>query len=210
MNKDNFRSMSLIVTAFLYFYGIAFPSSATFAATDLPEFYGIYLRSPKLIELNEVPVTTRFGLFVSGSNRGMAVDGFEGEPSNIIKERKPEIIVFMKNVQLPDIHLVKLSYTESLKAYQFNVLNTNKAFFRNVYGKNYYAPVEVNLWRSEVEIPLRAAPVAGQQEMYRLVPKDSLEPGRYGFYFGSSVHGPRIVFTASKGRDTSAYWFSVK
>lgn len=178
------------------------------AEAALPEFYGVYLLIPALTELEAVPVATRAGLTIG--DIATAVDGFEGDPSLAIKHPRPEIIVFLEDVRVADIHLAKLSFTTELQAYQFNTTGTPARFFENVYGTGYYDTVGIFLWQPAVELSLRAAPVAGHPEMLRLVPPESLEPGRYGVYVGNSVHGPNTVFTARFGRQSSAYWFALE
>ncbi len=179
------------------------------AGTTLPEYYGVYVRAGKLIELKPVPVTTRFGLIVGGSDRGMAVDGFEGDPRVTLETARPEIIVYLRGISLDSIHLVKLDYTSKLQAYQFNINGTNQRFFRSIYNKGYRDTISVELWQPSREIALRVAPINARQEMYRLVPSEALSAGRYAVYFGKSLHGPKSVFTASVGRQTSAYYFYI-
>jgi len=42
-----------------------------------------------------------------------------------------------------------------------------------------------------------------------LFPTSALAPGRYTLFFGSDLHASDIVFTASPGRQASAFYFSV-
>lgn len=181
------------------------------AGAMLPEFHGIYISGGKLTALQLVPVTTRFGLMVGGqSNRGMAVDGFAGSPPQVTMESNPTFIVYMQGVDISKIRLSSLVCTDNLEAYQFNLLNTNPSFFHNVYQKNYHDTVKVDLWQAKGIIEFRVAPVSGKTDMYRLVPVSSLVPGKYALYFGDELHQHDIVFTASVGRQASAYYFEAR
>lgn len=175
----------------------------------LPTAYGIYaVDENQIYELKPAQVTTKMGLIVGGSSdRGMAVDGLSGEPS--LNFKKPNFIAYKQNVDVNTIHLSKLEYTSTMKAYEFNILNTNPNFFYNIYRRNYYDEIPVNLWRPRGDMRFRIEPIPSKPDMYRLIPELTLTPGRYALYFEKTIHQSDIVFTVSPGRQASAFYFGI-
>lgn len=96
-----------------------------------------------------------------------------------------------------------------MKAYEFNILNTNPNFFYNIYRRSYYDEIPVNLWRPRSDVRLRIEPIPSKPDMYRLIPESALTPGRYALYFEKTIHQSDIVFTASPGRQASAFYFKI-
>lgn len=186
-------------------------ATATAAAPQLPEYYGVYALTDTLIEIKAVPVITRVGLRAGGAaNHGLAMDGFQGDPPVKLKGSAPTFIVYLKNVEPSQIRLSTLVYRDSVQANELNIMNTAPQFFRNVYGISPYDRVKMNLWQAQTSIELRQAPVPNKPEMYKLVPAGPLPPGRYALYFGEAMHGRDVVFTASIGRHSSAYYFELE
>ena len=179
------------------------------SGSSIPQYFGVYVVSEnKLIELKTEDVTTVFGLIVGGnSDRGMAVDGMAGNPGTIISDQNPSFIVYQNGVDPRSLSLSPLQFTSQRTANQFNIINTDPRFFANVYQKDYNAPVAVNLWQPNGKIELRIA--ALPNNMFKFIPSGPLAPGKYAIYFDKSLHNMDIVFTASPGRKSSAYYFQV-
>lgn len=175
----------------------------------LPTAYGIYaVDGHRIYELRSTRVESKMGLVVGGrSNRGMAVDGVSGEPTIMLKSQMPSFIVYRRNVNVDYIYISKLTYIDSMRAYEFNILNTNPQFFRNVYGRDYNDRISIRLWRPEGNIQYRVEPISDRPEMYRLIPESALLPGKYVLYFDKTLHQSDIIFTTSPNRRAEAYYF---
>jgi hypothetical protein len=85
-------------------------------------------------------VANRFGLTVG--DLGQAVDGFDHSPSLSIKETNPAFLIYSQGVDVSEIRLSPLICVGSRSAYEFNIQNTDPAFFYNVYRRNYNDIVE--------------------------------------------------------------------
>jgi hypothetical protein len=176
---------------------------------SLPSSYGYYvLEHDRLDELVQVQVVTKFGLKLA--DRGFAVDGIS-DGSNMLKIESPTptIIVYQQNVPTGGLQLSALSFTGNLKAYQFNIINTAPQFFSNLYSKSPNETIPINLWRPSRRIMVRIEPVEGRTGMYKLVPSLPFEPGKYALYFPDSLHESDVVFSASDGREATAFAFEV-
>ena len=175
----------------------------------LPEYYGVYVTSRYgYVELKPMVVANRFGLTVG--DLGQAVDGFDRSPSLSIKETNPAFLIYSQGVDVSEIRLSPLICVGNRSAYEFNIQNTDPAFFYNVYRRNYNDIIEINLWQANGMIKLRVAPVSGKQDMYHLVPVSSLAPGRYALYMSTNLHQYNMIFSASLARQTSAFYFEVQ
>ena len=183
------------------------------AGPALPSSFGIYLSDGLTLKpLQASPVETRIGLVAGagiGGQNGFAVDGFVGDPNVAVSSVAPAVIAYGQNIDTGTMHLSKLTYVSAMQAYQFNMIGTQPAFFRNVYGKNYNDVVQVGLWRPQGEIALRVEPVAAKPGMYRLVPSSSLTPGRYAFYKTGAVHDERLIFASPPARQSDGFYFEV-
>lgn len=190
------------------------PTTSTESAKTplIPTAYGYYvIDENKLVELKLTSVITKIGIGPGGSkNAGIAMDGFEGEPSIRIKGRLPIFIVYQQNIDVGDFHLRDLVYVDTKQAHQFNKFGTNQAFFRNVYGVDYYDVIQINLWRPGKEVPLQVEPVEGKSGMYRLIPKSPLDSGKYTLYLGNDVNPAGTIFSAAPNRRTSAFYFKIE
>jgi len=182
---------------------------ATQPSSPLPSSYGYYLVDDKrLAELHEIEVVTKFGLTLA--DRGFAVDGLPEEVQPLrVASPTPTIIVFQQDVQTNALQLSALSLLRTLKAYQFNIINTAPQFFSNVYRKDPNETIPINLWRPDHHILVHVEPVEGKPGMYKLVPDSPLEAGKYALYLPDSLHDGDVVFSASTGREASAFAFEV-
>lgn len=180
-------------------------------ASILPRAYGFYLIDKgELIELAPKPVTTIVGLPLRVGNIGYALDGMAGEPYITINSNTPIIIVFQQNVDVNSLLLYEMVYVKTMEAQQFNIQNTEKRFFSNIYKKNYYDIVDINLWRPKNEISLKIEPVEGKFGMYKFIPKSSLIPGNYVLYFKGELHKDKTIFSSDFNRKASAFYFKIK
>jgi hypothetical protein len=189
-------------------------ASGIHSSSPLPTAYGFYVvDGQELRELELVNVTTRIGLIAGatiGGSAGYAVDGLAGDPPIVIHDLTPTILVYQQSFEMSTLHLSKLAYVSTMQAYQFNMLGTQPAFFRNVYGRGYYDTVQIDLWRPDEQVPIRIEPVEGRSGMYRLIPATALQPGRYSLYETGSVHGANIIFASLQGRSSQAFYFGVE
>lgn len=184
------------------------------SASPLPTAYGFYVAEAHgLQNLELASVTTRMGLVAAatiGGTNGYAVDGMEGNPPLTIRDSTATIIVFQQSIDISTLHLSELTYVSTMQAYQFNILGTEPAFFRNVYGRDYNDTVQVGLWRPTGQISIRIEPVGGQAGMYRLSPNTALNPGRYCLYETGAMHDANLIFAAPSGRSSQAFYFAVE
>ncbi|MFQ5964228.1 MAG: hypothetical protein ACE5KZ_08100 [Candidatus Scalinduaceae bacterium] len=178
---------------------------------SIPTAYGFYaVVDDRPEKLPSSPVVTTFGLVVGGnSDRGMAVDGMEGNPPVKLRTTSLNFILYQQGINVTSIRLGKLELMRELKAGQFNILGTKQQFFKNVYGRSPYDTIKINLWRPKTLMRLKVEPISSRPDMFRLTPETPLSPGRYAFYFGKSLREYDVVFTASPGRQAWAYYFEV-
>ncbi len=180
----------------------------------IPSAYGYYvIEDGKLLRIDPVPVTTIMGLQAGGpqtGNPGIAVDGFRDDPSIKLTSQTPTFFIYQQDINAADFHLYDLTYVETMQAYQFNMNKTNPAFFRNVYGRNYYDVLQIDLWRPHNNISVRIGPVDGKPGMYKFIPEQSLTPGKYALFSGDSVHPDNIIFATSPRRTSTAFYFEIQ
>ena len=178
-------------------------------SSPLPSSYGYYvLDNQKLSQLGQAQVVTKFGLTLA--DRGFAVDGISSQAlTPRVESLSPTIIVYQQNVSASALQLSALSFVRSMKAYQFNIINTAPQFFSNVYRKDPNETVPIDLWRPSRDVQMRIEPVEGKTGMYKLVPSAPLEVGKYALYYPDSLHANDIVFSASVGRQAVVVAFEV-
>ncbi|MBU4320927.1 MAG: hypothetical protein Q8N12_01040 [Thermodesulfovibrionales bacterium] len=180
----------------------------------IPSAYGYYvIDEDQLIDLKPTPVITKIGIRPGGprsENAGIAMDGFEGEPSISIKSKLPIFIVYQQNIDARGFRLSDLVYVGTKQAHQFNYFGTGQTFFRGVYFVDYYDTIQINLWRPRKEIRLRIEPVEGKLGMFRLIPESSLAPGKYTLYFKGAIHPDGTIFVAEHERQESAFYFKIE
>jgi hypothetical protein len=174
---------------------------------SLPTAYGYYILGDGLVELRSITVVTKFGLTLA--DRGFAVDGLPDQETLKITNRTPTVIVYQQNVNINSLRLSSMSFVKSLKAYQFNIINTAPQFFSGVYRKDPNEIIPINLWQPSRNMEMRVEPVAGKPDMYRLTPSMPLEAGRYALYLPDSLHDGDTVFSASQGREATAFEFEI-
>jgi hypothetical protein len=218
MNKTSFFSF-----VFISFFSLSLATENKFLtdhsgivfnvnqSNNLPKAYGFYLvDKEELLGLVPMPVKTIIGLPLRVGNIGYAVDGIAGEPSVTINSTLPVIIVYQQNVDVNNLVLCDMVYEKTMEAQQFNIQNTDKRFFSNVYARDYYDIVDINLWRPKNEISISIEPVEGKMGMYKFIPKSSLIPGNYVFFFKGEVHKDKTVFSSDLKRKASAFFFNIK
>jgi hypothetical protein len=183
------------------------------APGDLPSTYGYYLVTSGMVQgLLPSDVVTVIGIQPLGpgsGQSGFAVDGLAGEAPTVTANTTPEFIVYQQGFKTGDLHLSKLQHQESMKAYEFNMLGTNQAFFNGIYGRGYYDRVPVGLWRTTGDVHLRVQPVEGRLDMFRFLPERSLEPGNYALFLAGQLHDLGKIFGAAPGRKASAFYLAV-
>lgn len=180
---------------------------------DLPSSYGIYALSQNgAQELQSSPVSTVIGLKPGGlrsnTDRGMAMDGFSGEPQNIIADPSRGFVIYQQNVKPGDLSLSELAYVRSARASDFNILKTSLNF-REVYLANPSDNIQVGLWRPNGKVAFRVEPVEGRSGMFKLLPVKELKPGKYALFSGKELHNYDVVFTADTNRQATAIFFSI-
>jgi hypothetical protein len=156
-----------------------------------------------------VPVVTKIGLRTRVfSTGGVAVDGLTSDPPLNIEAAIPTLIVYQQFINIQDIHFSQLSFVESLQAYQFNMNNTDRQFFSNVYEQGYYDVIQIGLWMPEIDVSARIEPVEGRPGMFKIIPDAPLQPGKYAVYFGNAIHHKGIIFAAADNRRAEAFYFA--
>jgi hypothetical protein len=181
-------------------------------AVLLPSAFGYYvLDGTEMRNLSTVAVETKVGISVGGASGGdgFGVDGFSGDPSLSIRTPKPIFIAYQQNLDVNSLHLSGLVYVATMKAYQFNMLNTNPQFFGNIYGRDYNETIQVSLWRPRADIFFHVEPAEGKPGMFRLIPNSPLQPGRYALYSGDDIHRDGMIFGTRAGRRSQGFYFSV-
>ena len=179
------------------------------AGQPLPSAYGYYLYDQqKFVELAPVQVDTVFGLTLA--DRGFAVDGIRPSAQLLqVDSQSPTLILYQQNVVPSTLKLSALTLVSSMKAYEFNIINTAPAFFSSLYRKNPNDTIPVDLMRPSREIQIRIEPVDGKPGMYKLIPVAPLGVGKYALGSTDSLHPENIVFSASVGRKSAALAFEV-
>jgi hypothetical protein len=189
------------------------PAVAASSESALPSAFGFYIVDRGVLRgLELVNVTTRMGLIAGaaiGGTNGYAVDGLVGNPPISVHDRAPIIIAYGQNIDVNTLRLSELTYVSTMKAYQFNILGTQPAFFRNVYGRGYNDTVQVGLWRPDGQVSISVEPVDGKPGMYRLIPNSALGPGRYSLYEAGALHGANMIFASPSGRQSQAFYFGI-
>jgi len=186
------------------------PAPATVPqALSLPAAYGYYIQDGhKMSELSPIQVLTKFGLTMG--NRGYAVDGISDQtPLFRVDDHSPTIIVYQQNVQPSMLQLSTLAFVQSMKAGEFNISNANLQFFSRTFNKDPNETISLDLWRPNRNIQLSVEPIEGKMGMFKLVPTTQLEVGKYALYFTDSIHPNEFVFSASLGRQSTAFAFEV-
>jgi|GEM_PF-1863055 len=180
-------------------------------APRIPTAYGYYLSDGEaLIKLDPRPVIAKIGLPLRAGKSGYAMDGLAGEPSIEVSNKSSILIVYQQNLDVNALCLSELVFVKTKKAYQFNILKTDQRFFSDVYTRDYYDTVEVNLWQPAREIPLSIEPVEGRRGMFRFMPQSALAYGNYAFYHKGEMHEDGTVFSSEPQREASAFYFGIR
>ena len=183
------------------------------AGDVLPSSYGGYVfDGAKYQPLLTARINVVVGLSQKAAGTGIAVDGFDNELPQSPLSGLRGILIYQQNVDTAALHLSKLEFVGNLKAYEFNMMNTNPQFFRDVWGTDYNEVVSVKLWRPLAsDVAFRTEPVAGRNGMFWLSPERTLAPGRYAIYFGQAVHPSGIIYaTRLSAAVNTGYYFEIR
>jgi len=182
--------------------------TAPASAGQVPSTFGYFVvEGTALIHLPETEIVTKFGWTLG--DRGCAVDGLPAEPLVTITNDTPTIIVYQQNPAVDSLRLSSLSYVPSMKAVEFNILNTDLRVFESSYHKKPSDVIPIEMWRPSRSVEIRVKPVDAKPGMYKLIPAAPLEAGRYALYATGSLHQRDHVFTASPGRTGVALYFGI-
>jgi tetratricopeptide (TPR) repeat protein len=169
----------------------------------IPEFYGIYLvANGKLIELNKNHVNYAYA---QGDCwfRGYITGLKNLSPINIT-DNQLYIILFLENLDLSAIKLSKLQFVDKYPL-ECQVLGVGLESQKKM--------TLVNMWVIEKNIPYRIAPVEGKTGMYRIVPKEPLEAGKYaintGCFWNSTLSSSYDLSMVLAEKGTEAFDFSL-
>ena len=179
----------------------------------LPSSYGGYFfDGTQYRPLLAARINVVVGLSQKVAGTGIAVDGFDNELPQPPFSGLRDILIYQQNVDTAALRLSKLEFVGNLKAYEFNMMNTNPQFFRSVWGTNYNEVVSVKLWRPLAsDVAFRTEPVAERNGMFRLTPERPLAPGRYAIYFGQAVHPSGIIYaTRLSAAVNTGYYFEIR
>lgn len=179
---------------------------------SLPSAYGYYvLDAARWQNIEAVQVVEKVGQRLLGAGtQGIAVDGIAGEPSVNLTTPSPIFLVYQQTITTQDLHLSKLVYVDSMKAYEFNMMNTAPQFYAGLYGQDYNAVIQVGLWRVTADLAVRVEPVEGKAGMYKITPEPSLADGMYALYFGKALHPNDIIFATSNRKQSFVIYFQIR
>ena len=157
-----FPRIIIFLILFLVFLPYHVCAFKLFNQTPKPEYFGIYIvDKDNLIELEK----SKLG---ANANLLSALVGLEEPPELQIETDEFYLIYYSNDIPYSSVYLSKLEYKTS-------------AQIENFTGKQ---KVDMNMWVQEKKIPLKVAPIKGEEDMYRLVPNESLNNGVYAVHYG--------------------------
>lgn len=181
------------------------PALLSSLPSDLPTAYGLYAYDGN--GLTELSLSTVKATGISGAGRKYLIDGLAGEPPHNLSPDIQGFIIHEQWVIAGTIRLGRLDYVRSMKAHEFVADGTSPRFFPTIYGRNYDDVIPVDLWRPRTELPLKVEPVPERENMYRLVPANALDGGRYSLYTTDTLHiAPFMALTMP---ETAVLYFEI-
>ena len=136
---------------------------------NLPESYGVYAYTDKgRITLSGQKIFFRGNLMQS-------ITGLQGASGIECKSIK-YLIVYEKDINPKMVRLTKLAFKR-------------RGYVQNLFGND---SVEVNLWVQANNVNFDVAPVEGEKDMYKLIPKEKLPEGLYALHFGGLENIPTL------------------
>jgi hypothetical protein len=153
----------------------------------------LYLKQgKKIINLTQGDLIFRMALPL-GEDLKVGLYGIPKEPALRTEIKPLQIMVFDPETGGDKVHLTRLGYVETSPASRFdlNVTKLDAANFQKTYKMDFNAPIPINLWCVEAEIPLQITPVPKKPGWFSLVPRKPLTPGNYAIN-GGTLDGPRF------------------
>jgi hypothetical protein len=146
----------------------------------------------KIFKLTQGDLIFRMALAL-GEDVKVGLYGIPKEPALKAELQPLEIRVFDPESGGDKVHLTRLGYVETIPASRFdlNVTRLDAANFEKTYKMDFNAPIPINLWCVEWEIPLQIRAVPKKPGWFILVPREPLTPGNYAVN-GGTLDGPRI------------------
>lgn len=146
----------------------------------------------KIINLPQGDLIFRMALSL-GEDIKAGLYGILQEPPIKAELLPLEIMVFDPETGGDKVHLTRLGYVETSPASRFDlgVIKVGADNFQKTYKMDFNAPIPINLWCVETEIPLQISPVPKKPGWFSLVPREPLTPGNYAVNSGT-LDGPRL------------------
>ncbi|MHB8068434.1 MAG: hypothetical protein ACYDIC_11100 [Desulfobaccales bacterium] len=159
----------------------------------------LYLQQGQnIIKLTQGDLIFRTALSLGEDNK-VGLYGLAREPAVKAELHPLEIVVFDPETGGDKVHLTRLAYVETspAAAFDLNVNKLNAENFQKIYKMAPDAPIPINLWCVQAEIPLQITAVPQKPGWFSLTPREQLTPGNYAVNSGT-LDGPRL-FTGDHG-----------
>jgi|GEM_PF-4824995 hypothetical protein len=153
----------------------------------------LYLQQgQRIINLTQGDIIFRTAL-VLGEDVKVGLYGIPQEPAIKAEVQPLEIVVFDPETGGDKVHLTRLGFVETSPASRFNVTTPrlDAANFEKTHKMDLNAPIPINLWCVESEIPVQITPVPQKPGWFSIVPREPLTPGNYAINSGT-LDGPRL------------------
>jgi hypothetical protein len=158
-------------TLFLLLIGIAGESGAQ-SKIPIPEFYGIYMVSDgKLINLDRYEAKSQNRLKAPGMTLLSSAQMGIAQLSGLTAAADSYVLVYLQGPTRP-MNLGRFEFVERLAVGTGTPLEPRRV-------------VDARVWQLKANVPVNVGPVAGKQDLIRLVPVTPLTDGVYAWYVGS-------------------------
>jgi hypothetical protein len=138
----------------------------------IPEFYGVYLVSDgKLINLDPYEAKSNNRLKAPGMTLLSIAKMGIAPLSGLVASADSYVLMYLQGPMVP-MNLGRFEYVERLTVGTGTPLEPKRT-------------VDARMWQLKVNIPVNVGPVAGRQDLIRLVPAKPLADGVYAWYIGS-------------------------
>ncbi len=169
----------------------------------IPEFMGIYL-----VDNGETLELSRNEIFLEGTKGECAyidiLTGLKKLSGINISNNNCNLIVYMESISIDSLKLTKLKFEKDLLLNCVSLMFASKKVI-----------TRINMWVKDEDILYRVAPVENKKGMYRIAPREPLEPGVYALHTGgfikesNSMPMTALLYLQKIQEKTQIYDFSV-